>query len=49
MAVFEDLTDPEAPRQRVEYEMLHATPPMSAPDVLKKSTKLTDEAGSMAQ
>jgi len=45
IAVFEDLTNPEAPRQRVEYEMLHATPPMSAPDVLKRSTKLTDEAG----
>lgn len=25
--------------------MLHVTPPMSAPDVLKNSTKIVDEAG----
>ncbi len=29
----------------VKYEMLHITPPMAAPKILKQATKLVDETG----
>ena len=32
----------------LQYDFLHATPPMSAPDVLKKATSLVNEAGFVA-
>lgn len=36
IAVFEDLAQPGS-REEVSYSMLHVTPPMSAPDFVKKS------------
>ncbi len=33
-AVFENLDDPSK-RQTLKYEMLHVTPPMGSPDILK--------------
>ena len=41
-AVFENLTDGE--RQTIKYDMIHITPPMSAPDFVKESP-LSDSAG----
>jgi len=41
-AVFENLADGEM--QTVKYDMIHITPPMSAPDFIKDST-LSDAAG----
>nr|KAF6389062.1 sulfide quinone oxidoreductase [Myotis myotis] len=42
-AVFENVDKP-GETQVISYEMLHVTPPMSAPDVLKKSP-VVDDAG----
>ncbi|CAK6436286.1 unnamed protein product [Pipistrellus nathusii] len=42
-AVFENVDNP-GETQVIPYEMLHVTPPMSAPDILKKSP-LIDAAG----
>jgi len=45
-AVFEDLADPTLPPQRVPFDLLHASPPMSAPDALKNhAPNLVDAAG----
>ncbi|KAK7074777.1 hypothetical protein SK128_016877 [Halocaridina rubra] len=43
-AVFQNLDKPDELRT-VKYEMLHVTPPMSAPDVLKNCSALVNEAG----
>ena len=43
-AVFQNLDKPEETIVR-KYEMLHVTPPMSPPDVLKAHPMLTDAAG----
>ncbi|CAL4061214.1 unnamed protein product, partial [Meganyctiphanes norvegica] len=43
-AVFQNLDKPEE-LKTLSYEMLHVTPPMSAPDVLKKCSLLTDAMG----
>ncbi|MBL8748177.1 MAG: NAD(P)/FAD-dependent oxidoreductase [Planctomycetes bacterium] len=43
IAVFEDLAQPGR-REEVPYAMLHVTPPMSAPDFVKKS-ELANSAG----
>merc|ERR1712062_128396 len=43
-AVFQNLDKPEETITR-KYEMLHVTPPMSSPDVLKAHPMLTDAAG----
>ncbi|CAH1790317.1 unnamed protein product [Owenia fusiformis] len=42
-AVFQNLDTGD--NQTVKYEMLHAVPPMSCPDVLKKHPDLVDETG----
>lgn len=43
-ATFENLDKPEE-KTVLPYEMLHITPPMSAPDALRTCTALTDAAG----
>ncbi|XP_076030024.1 sulfide quinone oxidoreductase [Oratosquilla oratoria] len=43
-AVFQNLDEPEE-TFTYEYEMLHVTPPMSTPDVLKSCKALTDDSG----
>uniref|UniRef100_A0A182PTM6 Sulfide:quinone oxidoreductase, mitochondrial n=1 Tax=Anopheles epiroticus TaxID=199890 RepID=A0A182PTM6_9DIPT len=43
-AVFENLDKPEE-RFTVKYELLHVTPPMGAPDVLKACKSLVTEVG----
>lgn len=45
-AIFEDLDKPEN-KKTVKYEMIHVTPPMSAPDVLRYGAdkELVDDAG----
>lgn len=43
-AIFQNLDKPEE-LTSYTYEMLHVTPPMSAPDPLKKCSELTDAAG----
>jgi len=40
--------DDDSKSQTFKYDFLHATPPMSAPDVLKKATSLVNEAGFVA-
>jgi NADPH-dependent 2,4-dienoyl-CoA reductase/sulfur reductase-like enzyme len=45
IAVFQNLDKPEDAPTEVEYSLLHATPPMGPPDVLKNNKKLTDPAG----
>ena len=44
-AVFQNLDQPDSAPTAIKYEMLHVTPPMSAPDVLKAHPKLVDENG----
>jgi len=44
-AVFVNLEKPDEPEQTVKYELLHVTPNMSAPDVLKSCPDLCDAAG----
>ncbi|XP_058798033.1 sulfide:quinone oxidoreductase, mitochondrial [Phymastichus coffea] len=43
-AVFQNLAKPEN-KYTVQYSMIHVTPPMGAPEILKKHTMLTNEAG----
>lgn len=43
-ALFQDLDNPEN-TSVVNYEMLHVTPPMSPPDILKNASKLVDANG----
>lgn len=43
-AVFQNLDKPEE-SSNVKYEMLHVTPPMSSPDVLRKCSALVDGTG----
>ena len=38
-------TASDSPQCCVQYEMLHATPPMSAPDALRTCSPLVDDAG----
>ncbi|KAH8379178.1 hypothetical protein KR009_003402 [Drosophila setifemur] len=44
IAVFEDLANPGKTFE-IEYSMLHATPPMTAPDELARCKQLVNEAG----
>ena len=44
-AIFADVADPKQPLVTVDYEMLHVTPPMSTPDVLRKCESLVDDLG----
>eukprot|EP00094_Tigriopus_californicus_P012328 TCALIF_11917-PA protein Name:"Similar to SQRDL Sulfide:quinone oxidoreductase, mitochondrial (Homo sapiens)" AED:0.08 eAED:0.08 QI:154/1/1/1/0.85/0.75/8/258/430 len=44
-AIFQNLDKPEEAPKAVKYSMLHVTPPMSAPDVLRNSSKIVDENG----
>lgn len=44
VAVFQNLDSPEKLTE-MEYSMLHVSPPMSAPDVLKKCTNLVNDLG----
>ncbi|KAK4310135.1 hypothetical protein Pmani_018274 [Petrolisthes manimaculis] len=43
-AIFQNLDDPED-LKTYQYEMLHVTPPMSSPDVLRQCSQLVDAAG----
>nr|CAH0111032.1 unnamed protein product [Daphnia galeata] len=44
-AVFRLLDDPAGATKTFKYEMLHVTPPMSAPELLRANKKFTNEAG----
>eukprot|EP00095_Tigriopus_kingsejongensis_P008451 maker-scaffold18_size714446-snap-gene-1.15 protein:Tk08451 transcript:maker-scaffold18_size714446-snap-gene-1.15-mRNA-1 annotation:"sulfide:quinone mitochondrial precursor" len=44
-AFFQNLDKPDEAPTAVKYSLLHVTPPMSAPDVLRKATKIVDQAG----
>lgn len=44
IAVFQNLDKPEV-KTEMEYSLLHVTPPMGAPEILKKNKNLTNELG----